>query len=165
MSFWLHLLLRAVAALRKRGRRVSSWRWPGSGVSGSTVPFGLFIAKAGSVSTRFYGPRSTAGPSLLLPTPSSRNLAVEPVGRTIPPCICMDRVNATREGQFVWMPYWDGWIFTGDPLRKWIGAAIYYAGERGVTNHTGEPVVWHDCPFCGGELPFLTLDGEQADGG
>jgi hypothetical protein len=71
-------------------------------------------------------------------------------------------------GQFILSRTHEGWVFTEGPMRRMSPMAAYYANERGVMNHTGEPFVWVTCPFCGGDLPIpdggLMWEKSQGDG-
>lgn len=77
----------------------------------------------------------------------------EPAGHT-KPCDCDTRHTSERSGLFVYMSSYEGWVFTDCQLRRQSPAAIYWAIERGLECHDGEPFVWKDCcPFCGKDLP------------
>jgi len=82
-------------------------------------------------------------------------------------CACAERLAAVRDRWFAYDPA-HGWFFTDGPNRRMSWRAAYYAGERGVENHSGEPFYWtHDCPFCGALLPTPSFDEiwtDQGDG-
>lgn len=68
-------------------------------------------------------------------------------------CRCETRQAAQRTGFFEYSAALRGWIFPDDARR------VSFARERwrGQTpDHTGEPWVWHSCPFCGGDLGDVT---------
>lgn len=62
--------------------------------------------------------------------------------------ICDGRVDAMRRKAFVWNHELMGWVDLTAPPRISTDRAKYYNGD-----HTGEPYIWKDCPFCGHELP------------
>jgi hypothetical protein len=72
-------------------------------------------------------------------------------------CACDARSFARFCGEFVYLERWQGWIFTEAPVRRMTPSAQFYAfvdrREYAHENHVGEPLVWLDCPFCGGALP------------
>lgn len=69
------------------------------------------------------------------------------------PCTCEDAAQAMRDGVLV--PVFNvGWVFTDLPCRGFLNAAAaYYAIERGIDSHEGEPIGYTVCPWCGCELP------------
>lgn len=74
------------------------------------------------------------------------------------PCRCQARQAAQRTAFFLYSVHFGGWVFPDDARR------VTFAKERwrGTTaDHSGEPYVWHACPWCGGDLE----DDGQADGG
>lgn len=77
-----------------------------------------------------------------------------------PTCGCEERIAAQKDGWFVYVYDRDGWVFTDGPMRRMSTLAAYYASERGVENHTGEPFVWHCCCFCGLDLPTPDHDAK-----
>jgi hypothetical protein len=77
-------------------------------------------------------------------------------------CFCDRRIAAMNEHTFLWSWELQGWFFPEDAKRRNTPMARYYSGK----DHRDEPYVWHDCPFCGRELPG-TNDSPttQGDGG
>lgn len=76
------------------------------------------------------------------------------------------------DGSFLLSFTLEGWIFADGPMRKMSPMAAYYANERGVMNHTGEPFVWVTCPWCGLDLPqpdtgliWRSIQGDGDDSG
>jgi len=76
-----------------------------------------------------------------------------PVWHIIGTCGCNERYNAMGCGAIVYSHYLLGWVLRETPLRQRFGSATYYAVERGIEDHTGEPFLWQSCPWCGCELP------------
>ena len=72
-----------------------------------------------------------------------------------PNCSCKARYHAMAQGEFLWSDMAGGWVFVDLPTRNVNWRTRYIAGEQGrvIEDHTGEPYTWHDCPFCGFELP------------
>jgi len=70
------------------------------------------------------------------------------------PCVCRERKEANERGEFREWPDREGWIFADGPFRTRTTAAQYFASERGVDDHTGEPFVHTVCPWCGCDLPL-----------
>jgi hypothetical protein len=67
-----------------------------------------------------------------------------------------------------------GWTFCDVPTRTMSKAAHYYAfidrSEYTHEDHSGEPFVYHVCPWCGNDLPGVEWEGplgpfSQGDGG
>jgi hypothetical protein len=77
-------------------------------------------------------------------------------------CSCAERLAAVRDEWFLYVPS-HGWFFTDGPTRSMSVRAAYFACERGIENHTGEPFYWTDCPFCGVELPSVAFDAVWGD--
>lgn len=69
--------------------------------------------------------------------------------------LCPEAYEAVRSHDL----RWDGndWVLMSAPRRHTTGLAKWR--ECGAD---GEPYVWADCPFCGGELP-LPEEGEESD--
>lgn len=78
-------------------------------------------------------------------------------------CSCLDRERAMEADSFQYISAYDGWCFLDGPRRRMSSIALSLAATRGVDNHSGEPFVWHDCPFCGGELPNPDADQRDAE--
>ena len=55
-----------------------------------------------------------------------------------------------------------GWVWIDAPLRHLTFLARFY--NEGTPDHTGEPFVFVDCPFCGGVLPVPLTDDWRLDG-
>ena len=66
-------------------------------------------------------------------------------------CACDERYIARAQGEFVFMERWRGWVFTEGNTRRVKNPWLLSYHE--TDNHDGEPFVWADCPWCGGELP------------
>jgi hypothetical protein len=64
-------------------------------------------------------------------------------------CRCDARGEAMRRGDF--LPLTAGWVFPHDPPR--VATDAWRSKYHGTANHTGEPYVWRECPFCGHALP------------
>lgn len=84
-------------------------------------------------------------------------------------CCCDERYIARAAGEFVYMEQWRGWVFPNDKPR-WASNG-WRSSYYGTDDHSGEPTIWLDCPFCGGELPpqdsfnpYLGTEG-ATDGG
>lgn len=69
--------------------------------------------------------------------------------------ICDGRVDAMRRGDFVWNRDLKGWVDVTRPKRECL-TDRYRLSYYGMEDHTGEPYVWHDCPYCGSALPNPT---------
>lgn len=69
-------------------------------------------------------------------------------------CTCKVRYAARQRGEFVYLADYEGWAFTDGPLRWRDARSQYYAAERGVEDHSGEPFIWHCCFHCGRDLPI-----------
>ena len=73
---------------------------------------------------------------------------------------CDERVEAQAAGLFFYHVQLGGFVFTDRPKRRMDYAAkirmeATLPAERDYTDHTDEPYVWHECPFCGADLPSL----------
>jgi hypothetical protein len=56
-------------------------------------------------------------------------------------------------------PLTAGWVFPHDPPR--VATDAWRSKYHGTANHTGEPYVWRECPFCGHALPGCGSMGEK----
>ena len=70
---------------------------------------------------------------------------------------------AQANGDFIFLPHAGAWVFTdGEPRRTMSPRARYYAfserSEYPHEDHTGEPIQFHCCPWCGKDLPKVLLD-------
>jgi hypothetical protein len=88
--------------------------------------------------------------------------------RTALPCSppCDERLLAVIEETFLPAKTLGGWVWTELPLRQQTFRARFF--HEDVANHSGEPVVLVDCPWCGGALPPPPDDDwcyEGEDGG
>ena len=68
-------------------------------------------------------------------------------------CDCPHRHAAQKLGQFFYMALFKGWVFDDGPFRAMSESARYFRFERDLEDHTGEPFVYHTCPWCGCDLP------------
>lgn len=73
--------------------------------------------------------------------------------RTALPCHppCDARRAAVLEETFLPSKTLGGWVWLDVPLR-FMSWQVRYRHE-GAPDHTGEPIVFVDCPWCGGSLP------------
>ena len=88
------------------------------------------------------------------------------LGSCYPPC--PERFIAICNEEFGPAKSLGGYVFRDGPYRRFTQSeaakwrAIYY----GVEDHTGEPMVFTVCPWCGGELkPPADDEGLEADDG
>lgn len=76
-------------------------------------------------------------------------------------CICLERLVAVGRGDFFCLAEKGGWAFVDGPFRS--------RTMRGVLNetedHTGEPYLYHACPFCGAVLPIYNTEWQSHDEG
>lgn len=80
-------------------------------------------------------------------------------------CLCDERCQARDDKRFVYSGPHQGWIFTTGPRRTMTAKARYLGSTRpGFVDHSGDPVVFEVCPFCGGDLPMTQPHYGQADG-
>lgn len=82
-------------------------------------------------------------------------------------CFCAERLDAAAANIARFSPTFGGWVWRDVPTRSMSKVARYYAFiERGAEfpheDHTGEPVVYHCCPHCGGLLPGVRFAGDDA---
>ena len=85
--------------------------------------------------------------------------------RTTRPCTnppCKERLFAIVEEKFLPARSLGGWVWTDAPLRSMSFRAKYY--NQDTPDHSGEPIVFVDCPFCGGALPFPLDDEWRIEG-
>jgi len=73
---------------------------------------------------------------------------------------CDERVEAQAAGLFFFHHHLGGFVFTDSPPRKMNYVAklrmeATLPADKDYTDHTDEPYVWHECPFCGADLPTL----------
>ena len=68
-------------------------------------------------------------------------------------CDCAQRHAAEKLGEFFYWANFEAWVFSESVPRRMSTLARYYAAERGVENHDGEPFRWVNCPWCGLDLP------------
>jgi hypothetical protein len=80
-------------------------------------------------------------------------------GVIVGPCACLPRIIAVLRREFCYVREYEGFIFPEGPKRKTTWKSCQATG--------GEPYVYHDCPWCGGDLkpPSEQLPPFQADGG
>jgi hypothetical protein len=100
--------------------------------------------------------------------PVSDLFGIKVLGSCYPPC--PERLWAVVEGSFGPAKSLGGWVFREGPWRrlddtaKW--RAVYYGQDQ--PDHTGEPYVFTQCPWCGKDLAPPPddegLEDEQADG-
>jgi hypothetical protein len=66
---------------------------------------------------------------------------------------CARGYDAQSAGEFIYLPHARAWRFTDAdvPLRSLTWRARYYLGD--APDPTGEPYLWHCCPYCGASLP------------
>ena len=84
------------------------------------------------------------------------------LGSCYPPCT--DRLMAIVHNEFGPAKSLGGWVFRDGPYRAKTWRATYYHPD--VMDHTGEPVVFVSCPWCGGELaPPPDDEGLETDDG
>lgn len=81
------------------------------------------------------------------PLPASRACDPATCGRK-----CAEREQAERDGVLMYSHIYAGWVLTDIPARSVSWQTRYYAEERGVDLHDGEPIIWVSCPWCGGDL-------------
>jgi len=68
-------------------------------------------------------------------------------------CTCKERYRAMSRGEFLYSGQHDAWFFPDMRFRSMSVAALYFASERGIDDHSGQPYLWHCCPWCGADLP------------
>ena len=76
------------------------------------------------------------------------------VGRLCTPnggMVCRARWDAVREGTMAWSPQLNGWVLEDAPPRTRSWKTRYFHPPEDDAH--GQPYVWADCPWCGGELP------------
>lgn len=78
-------------------------------------------------------------------------------------CCCARRWAAQAAGEFIFLPHAGAWVFTDDTaVRSMSPRARYFAfSERSEfkhEDHSGEPVKFYVCVWCGGDLPSVVLD-------
>lgn len=88
--------------------------------------------------------------------------------RTVRVCFCPDRIMAMTAQTFRFSHQWGGWWMTTAPTRTMSSHARYYAfherSEFRHEDHSDEPMIWRDCPWCGHSLPGTLETTGQADG-
>jgi hypothetical protein len=79
-----------------------------------------------------------------------------------------ERLLAVIEERFMPAKSLGGWVWLDAPLRQasWHGnkAAQWRAAYYGIPDHTGEPIVFTSCVFCGGTLPDPADDDWRGNG-
>ena len=87
--------------------------------------------------------------------------------RTLRLCFCQDRIVAMGTHSLRYSAKAGGWFFQDAPTRSMSSTARFRAfidrAEYDHTDHTGEPMYWLDCPFCGGVLPGVEREGDSLD--
>lgn len=68
-------------------------------------------------------------------------------------CRCDGRYAAIRDDGFQFSEFHQGWVFPSDAKRHVSNP--WRSEYFGTSNHDGEPIVWHCCPFCGLDLPYV----------
>lgn len=88
--------------------------------------------------------------------------------RTTRICFCPQRLNAMGSNTFRFSHQWGGWYLTDAPTRSMSSRTRYmvYAerNDGAHEDHTGEPTVFQECPWCQHTLPGCLDDTSQADG-
>jgi hypothetical protein len=78
-------------------------------------------------------------------------------------CFCSERLNA--QATFRYSHSFGGWYFVSAPTRMMSPVARYYAfSERSEfrhEDHTGEPMIHVECPWCQNTLPGVRLEDEK----
>lgn len=83
------------------------------------------------------------------------------VERVVLHCRCDERERAHLANEFVWTWDYRAWVFPNNPRRKMPWRAKFYLPED-RTDHSDEPYLFYDCPWCGNVLPGC--NDVQADG-
>lgn len=80
-------------------------------------------------------------------------------------CFCSPRITAAGSHSFRFSYRQGAWYFVDSPTRSMSKSAHFRAfidrSEYEHTDHSGEPVYWIDCPYCGGILPGTEREGEN----
>lgn len=84
------------------------------------------------------------------------------MGVTVRFCRCDARHSAEADRSFLYDPATRAYVRPEDPLREMTPKARYLAfherAEFAHVDHSGEPVRYYTCPWCGGDLPGCQLE-------
>lgn len=72
-----------------------------------------------------------------------------------PRIMCEERWEAVRAKAFRYDHDREGWIVADAPPRRVNWTNVWRIGGA-APDSDGQPYIWLDCPWCGGELPSLT---------